>query len=73
MRHPVELASVFSDQLNAIERAPLMNKLVDAAIIFALAAGFKMAEDRTNLPVFKWLCYGASGLGCYVLYIALFV
>lgn len=69
----VELASVFSDQLTAIEHAPLMNQLIDAAIIFAIAAGFKMAEDRVNLPVFKYLCWGFSGLGCYVLYLALFV
>ena len=31
-----------------------------------------MAEDRVNLPVFKYLCWVASGLGCYVLYLALF-
>lgn len=68
----VELASVFSDQLNGIEHAPLMNQLIDAVIIFAIAAGLKMAEDRVNLPVLKYLCWGASGLGVYVLYIALF-
>jgi hypothetical protein len=68
----VELASVFSDQLNGIQSASLGNQLLDAVIIFAIAAGFKMAEDRVNLPVFKYLCWGASGLGCYVLYLALF-
>lgn len=72
MTATVTLASVFSDQMSGIKHATLTNQLIDAAIIFALAAGFKMAEDRTNLPVFKWLCLGASGLGCYVLYVALF-
>jgi hypothetical protein len=69
----VMLASVFSDQMNGIEHAPLVQQLIDAGIVFGIAAGLKMAEDRTNLPVLKYLCWGFSGIGAYVLYLALFV
>lgn len=73
MPRPVELASVFSDQLNAIEAASTTNKIVDAAIIFGIAAGANVVADRTSLPVMKWICWGFSALGVYVLYLALFV
>lgn len=72
MQEPIQLASVFSDQMTAIEHASLVSQLVDAVIIFGVAAGLKMVEDRVNLPVFKYLCWGFSGLGVYVLYLALF-
>lgn len=72
MQQAVELASVFSDQMNAIEGASTTNKVIDAGIIFAIAAAANVVSDRTNLPVMKWICWGFSGLGVYVLYLALF-
>ena len=66
------LASVFGDQMHAIEAASTMNKLIDAAIIFGIAGGLNVVADRTNLPVLKWLCWGTSAVGAYVVYLALF-
>lgn len=73
MHQHLELASVFSDQMSGIEAASTTAKIIDAAIIFGIAGGLNIAADRTNLPVLKWLCWGASGLGAYVLYLAIFV
>lgn len=73
MQNTFELASVFNDQMNGIEHASFTNKLVDAVIVFAAAGGVNIAADRTNLPVLKWMCWGLSALGVYVLYLAFFV
>jgi hypothetical protein len=67
-----QLASVFTDQMNGIEHASTMNQLIDAAIVFGVAGGLNVVSDRTNLPVLKWLCWGTSAVGVYVLYLALF-
>lgn len=72
MRKPVILASVFSDQMNAIERASTQEKLIDAVIILAIAGGLNVVADRTNLPVIKWACWATSAVGAYVIYLALF-
>jgi hypothetical protein len=69
---PVTLASVFTDQMSGIEHASLLNQLIDAGIIFGIASGLKMAEDKTGLVFFRYLWWAAGGLGCYVLYLALF-
>jgi hypothetical protein len=71
-KQPIELASVFSDQMNAIEAASTTNKVIDAIIVFGIAAGANVVADRTNLPIMKWICWGFSGLGAYILYLAFF-
>lgn len=72
MKPSVELASVFTDQMNGIEHASLMNQVIDAVIIFAIAGGIKIAADRTSLKVLEWMGWGMSALGVYVLYLAFF-
>lgn len=73
MQQTIELASVFSDQMNGIEAASTTVKLIDAGIIFGVAGGLNIAADKTSLPVLKWLCWGFSAVGAYVVYLALFV
>ena len=72
MSQSIELASVFSDQMNGIEAASTTAKLIDAGVIFIVAGTLNIGADRTNLPALKWLCWGASALGAYVIYLALF-
>lgn len=72
MTQSIELASVFTDQMNGIEAASTTTKLIDAVIIFIIAGALNIAADRTNLPVLKWLQWGMSALGVYVIYLALF-
>jgi hypothetical protein len=72
MQQAMELASVFGDQMSGIEHASTQNQVIDAVIVFIIAGGVNIAADRTNLPALKWLTWGFSGLGLYVLYLAFF-
>lgn len=69
----VTLASVFSDQWSGIQHASTTNQLIDAAILLAVASLMRMAENKTDLVFFKYLCWVAGGAGCFVIYHALFV
>ncbi len=68
----IELASIFGDQMSGVEHASTTNQLIDAVIVFGIAGGLNIAAERTNLPVLKWLCWGASAIGAYIIYICLF-
>lgn len=68
----VTLASVFNDQWSGIQHATLTNQLIDAAILLAIASVLRMAENKTDLVFFKYLCWAAGGADCFVIYHALF-
>lgn len=72
MLRSVILASVFSDQMTSIERASTTNKIIDAVIVFVVAAVVNIAAQRSDLLVLKWVVWLLSAIGVYILYLTFF-